>query len=44
MTVHIPYAVLLLAAVEAACIAVGAVVGVGVVLVRIRGERRGQDC
>lgn len=41
MTVEIPYAVVLLAAVEAACIAVGAAIGVGVVLVKMRGERHG---
>jgi len=43
MTVQIPYAVVLLAAFEAACIAVGAVIGVGVMLVRMRGERRGKN-
>lgn len=41
MTVDIPYAVIVAVAVEAACIAVGAVIGIGVTLVRIWGERRG---
>jgi len=41
VTVHIPYAVVLVAAVEVACIVVGALIGVGVVLCRMVGERRG---
>jgi hypothetical protein len=41
MTVEIPYAVVLVVVGEAACIAVGAVIGVGVVLCRMWGERRG---
>jgi len=41
VTLDIPYVVVLVAAVEAACIAVGAVIGVGVVLCRMVGERRG---
>ena len=41
VTVHIPYAVVLVAAVEVACIVVGALIGVGVELCRMWGERRG---
>jgi hypothetical protein len=40
MAVEIPYAAVLLAAFEAGCIAVGALLGIGVVLVRMWGERR----
>jgi hypothetical protein len=41
MTVEIPYAAILFIVGEAACIAVGALIGIGVVLVKMRGERRG---
>jgi hypothetical protein len=41
MTVEIPYAVVLIVVGEVACIVVGAVLGVGVVLCRMWGERRG---
>jgi hypothetical protein len=41
VTVEIPYATVLFVVGEAAFIAVGALIGIGVALVRMRGERRG---
>jgi len=41
MTLEIPFAVVIAAAVNAGCMVAGALIGVGVVLVRMRGGQRG---